>query len=272
MELWFDELHTENARLGFRIKSELEHVRSVYQDIHLFDTVDFGKLLVIDGTVQTTERDEYIYHEMIVHVPMLTHPDPRKVLIIGGGDGGAARETLKHEPEEVHVVEIDEEVVSLSKKYLPLLSSAYKDSRVKLHIGDGIKFVKENSGFDVIIVDSTDPVGPAEGLFKFEFYKNLKNALSEKGVVVQQCGSPFYHPEEACGALRELSKTFKYVKLYLAYIPTYPSGMWAFVIASNESITMRRAQNFKTRYFNSEIYYSAMVLPQFINEYCQNQK
>ncbi len=272
MELWFDELHTENARLGFRIKSELEHVRSEYQDIHVFDTFDFGKLLVIDGTVQTTERDEYIYHEMIAHVPMLTHPAPKRVLIIGGGDGGAAREALKHEPEEVHVVEIDEKVVELSKKYLPEISKAYQDSRVKLHIGDGIKFVKENSGFDVIIVDSTDPVGPAEGLFKLEFYKNLKNALLAKGVVAQQCGSPFYHPEEACRAYKEISKIFKYVKLYLAYIPTYPSGMWAFVIASDDKITMRRMQNFKTRYFNSEIYQSAMVLPEFIKEYCKNQK
>ena len=272
MELWFDELHTRNVRFGLRIKRELEHVRSKYQDIHVFETYDYGNLLVIDGTVQTTERDEFIYHEMIVHVPMLTYPNPRRVLIIGGGDGGAARETLKHEPDEVHVVEIDEKVVELSKKYLPEISKAYNDSRVELHIGDGIKFVKENSGFDVIIVDSTDPVGPAEGLFKLEFYKNLKNALSANGVIAQQCGSPFYHPEEACRAFKELSKTFKYVKLYLAYIPTYPSGMWAFAIASDENITMRRAQNFKTRYFNSEIYHSAMVLPQFIEEYCKNQK
>ncbi len=270
MELWFDEMHTPNVRLGFRIKRELEHVRSEYQDIHVFETYDYGNLLVIDGTVQTTERDEYIYHEMIVHVPMLTHPNPRRVLIIGGGDGGAAREALKHDPEEVHVVEIDEMVVKLSKKYFPGIARAYEDPRVNLHIGDGIEFVKNNGDFDVIIIDSTDPVGPAAGLFEEEFYRNLKNALRPGGVVAQQCGSPFYNPGEACKARSELQKVFKYARLYLAYIPTYPSGMWSFVIASDEVIKRRRDTKFSTRYYTDALYDSSMVLPKFVEESCKD--
>ena len=270
MELWFDEMHTRNVRLGFRIKRELEHVRSEFQDIHVFETYDYGNLLVIDGTVQTTERDEFVYHEMIVHVPMITHPNPRSVLIIGGGDGGAAREALKHEPEEVHVVEIDEKVVELSKKYLPSIAKSYEDSRVHLHVGDGIKFVEENGGFDVIIIDSTDPVGPAAGLFEKKFYENVKNALAPKGIVAQQSGTPFYHPEEFCKVKRNLSDSFKYARTYLAYIPTYPAGMWTFSIASDEEIKPRRNISLRTKYFNRDIYRSAFALPNFVEEYCKD--
>ena len=271
MEIWYSEEHTENMKLSFRIKEELAHVISKYQDIHIFETCDYGKLLVIDGTVQTTERDEFIYHEMLVHPPMLTHINPRKILIIGGGDGGAAREVLKHEPQEVHIVEIDEEVVNLSKKYLKSISSGYNDKRVHLHIEDGIKFVKKGEKYDVIIIDSTDPVKHAKGLFEEDFYYSIKNSLNSDGVLVQQCGTPFYHPEELNGVFSKLSKVFKYVKLYLAYIPTYPSGMWSFTMASNQEIKRRRKLNFKTKYYNDEIYYSSMVLPNFVNEYCKDK-
>ncbi len=270
MELWFDELHTPNIRQGFRIKSEIEHVHSEFQDIHLFETYDFGKLLVIDGTVQTTERDEYIYHEMIVHMPMCTHPNPEKVLVIGGGDGGAAREALKHDPKEVHVVEIDRAVVEICKMHMPSISCSYKDERVHLHIEDGIKFVKREENFDVIIIDSTDPVGPAAGLFEDSFYKNLKKALREGGIIAQQSGTPFYHSEELCGAVKNLKKIFKNVAIFLAYIPTYPSGMWSFVMASDEPIKMRRNPKLNTKYFNEEMYLSSMVLPEFIKEQCKD--
>ncbi len=269
MELWYSEMHTKNIRLGFRVKEEIEHMHSKYQDIHLFNTYEYGKMLVIDGTVQMTERDEYIYHEMIVHPPLLTHPNPKKVLIIGGGDGGAAREVLKHRVEEIHVVEIDEEVVNIAKKHLPQVSLSYKDPKVYLHIENGTEFVRENKDFDVIIIDSTDPVGPAEGLFTEEFYRNMKNALARWGVISQQCGTPFYHPEEVCRVKSMLGKIFSNVVIYLAYIPTYPSGMWSFVMASDEEIRLRRKLEFKTRYFNEGIYKSSMVLPNFIEEECK---
>ena len=272
MELWFNELHTPNMRLGFRIKRELEHVRSKYQDIYVFETYDYGNLLVIDGTVQTTERDEYIYHEMIVHMPMLTHGNAKKVLVIGGGDGGAAKEALKHNVDEIHVVEIDEKVVDMSKKYLPTLSIAYSDSHVHLHTADGTEFVKSNGGFDVIIVDSTDPVGPALGLFKHDFYESIKKALNPGGVLAQQCGTPFYHPEQMCTAKKELMQLFAHVKPYLAYIPTYPAGMWAFIMASDSEIKRRKNANFKTMYYTDDIYSSSMVIPQFVDEYCENQR
>ncbi len=271
MELWYDEMHTPNMRLGFRIKRELEHVRSKYQDIHVFETYDYGNLLVIDGTVQTTERDEFIYHEMIVHIPMLTHKDPKRVLIIGGGDGGAAREALKHNPEEVHVVDIDEKVVEVSKKYLPRISSAYEDKRIHLHIEDGLKFVENHGDFDVIIVDSTDPVGPAVGLFQEDFYRKVKKALKPHGVMAQQCGSPFYNPQEACQVKNALKKIFKNVRLYLAYIPTYPSGMWAFVVASDDEIVRKRdGSMLNTKYYNDSIYEAAMVLPNIVKENCED--
>ncbi len=269
MEFWYSEMHTQNIKLGFRIKEEIEHVRSKYQDIHLLGTYEYGKLLVIDGTVQMTERDEYIYHEMIVHPPLLTHKAPKKVLIIGGGDGGAAREVLKHKVDEVHLVEIDEEVVKIARKYLPSVASSYENPKLHLHIENGIEFIKKNKNFDVIIIDSTDPVGPAEGLFTEEFYKDMKRALTEGGIISQQCGTPFYHPEEVCKVRSILSNIFEYVGIYLAYIPTYPSGMWSFVMASDEEIKLRRHLDFKTNYFNEEIYYSSMVLPNFIKEECE---
>jgi len=269
MEFWYSEMHTQNIGLRFRIKEEIEHVHSKYQDIHLFDTYDYGKLLVIDGTVQMTERDEFIYHEMIVHPPLLTHRNPRRVLIIGGGDGGAAREVLKHGVDEVHLVEIDEEVVKLAKKYLPIVASSYENPKLHLHIEDGMEFVKNNKNFDVIIIDSTDPVGPAEGLFSEDFYNNMKKALADGGIISQQCGTPFYHPEEVCKVKSILSRIFEYVKVYLAYIPTYPSGMWSFIMASDEEIKLRRKLRFKTKYFNEDIYHSSMVLPNFIKEECE---
>jgi spermidine synthase len=269
MEYWYSEMHTENVRLGFRIKREIEFVKSKYQEIHLFETYEYGKLLVIDGTVQMTERDEFIYHEMIVHPPMLTHPNPKKILIIGGGDGGAAREALKHNPREIYVVDIDEEVVKIARKHLPSVSSSYLDPRVKLKIEDGLEFVKREKDFDVIIIDSTDPVGPAEALFTENFYRNMKEALKENGVISQQCGTPIYHPEELCKVKRYLGGIFNYVQIYLAYIPTYPSGMWAFVMASDEPIKLRRRVHIKTKYYNDEVYYSSMVLPNFIKENCE---
>ncbi len=270
MEFWFDEMHTPNMRLGFRIRRELENVKSEYQDIHVFETWDYGKLLVIDGTVQLTERDEFIYHEMIVHPAMLTHPSPKKILIIGGGDGGSAREVLRHEPEEVHVVEIDGKVVEISKRHFPSVASAYSDPRVHLHIQDGIEFVRQNEGFDIVIVDSTDPVGPAVGLFREDFYRDIKGAMNPGGIIVQQCGTPVYHPEEVCGVLNNLKKFFRHASLYLAHIPTYPSGMWAFAMASDEELEKRRSLNFSTRYYTEELHRGLFSLPKFVEENCED--
>ncbi len=271
MDYWFCEMHTQNVKLCFRIREELIHVKSKYQDIQVFDTYEYGKMLVIDGTVQLTERDEYIYHEIIAHVPMVTHPNPQKILIIGGGDGGVAREVLKHNPKDVDVVDIDEEVVKICRRYLPQVAKSYDDPRVNLHIQDGVKFIRENRNYDVIIVDSTDPVGPAEALFREDFYRSLKNALNLNGVLSQQCGTPIYHPEELCNSYKILKGVFKFVKIYLAYIPTYPSGMWSFIIASDEPIIRRREVKFQTRYYSESIYDSAMVLPNFVKEYCEEQ-
>ena len=269
MELWFDEMHTPNMRLGFRIKMELEHMKSEFQDIHVFDTYDYGKLLVIDGTVQLTERDEFVYHEMISHPPLLTHPDPKRILIIGGGDGGTAREVLKHGVEDVHVVDIDKAVVDISRRYFPEVSSSYEDPRVKLHIEDGVEYVKREGNFDIIIVDSTDPVGKAVGLFEEDFYRNVKNALNPGGVVVQQSGTPIYHMEEVCGVLKNMRKFFTHAALYLAFIPTYPSGMWAFTMGSDEPLRIRRGLNFETRYFSEELYLSP--LPEFVKKGCKDE-
>jgi len=272
MEYWYYEMHTDNVKIGFRVREEMAHRKSRYQEIYVLDTYEYGRILVIDGTVQLTERDEFIYHEMITHVPLLSHENPRKILIIGGGDGGVAREVLKHNPESIDIVDIDEEVVKISREYLPFVSSSYNDNRVHIHIGDGIEFVRNRRGFgyNAVIVDSTDPIGPAKSLFKEDFYRDVKKVIEPNGIFVQQCGSPIYHPEELCNSYNLLSGIFKNVKIYLAYIPTYPSGMWSFVIGSDVDIRMRRRADFETRYFNEDIYESSMALPNFIKEKCKH--
>jgi len=271
MELWFTEKQTSGVGITCKVNRTLHHERTPFQTLDVIETEEFGRMLVLDGMVQTTERDEFVYHEMIVHVAMQTHPDPRRVAVIGGGDGGAVREVLKYpHVEEVHLIEIDERVVEASRAYFPELSSALSDPRAKCLYADGIEHVKNSPGaYDVILIDSTEPVGPAIGLFEKDFYESVFNSLTEQGVMVAQTESPFFNGDlikRAFGAVRSI---YPISRLYLASIPTYPSGLWSFSLGSKsvDPLDVRpRLDGIKTRYYTAGVHKAAFELPAFVRE------
>lgn len=265
IENWFSERYSDNLQLSFRVSDQLLSVKTDFQRIDVFETYDFGKLLSIDGTVQLTEKDEFVYHEMITRMPFF-YADrvPERALIIGGGDGGAAGELIKLGLKSITNVEIDGQVVEVCKKHFPDLTKSFTDKRVNLLIEDGIKFIKDTKEtFDMVIVDSTDPVGPAEDLFNAEFYANVAKHLNEGGVVVAQSGSPFYQPTAIKLSNSGLKKSFTHVKSYVAFIPTYPSGFWSFTMAKNTPINLRTEDVGTGNYFNGEIARACFALPEF---------
>jgi len=277
MELWMTEFQTQNLGLACRIKETLFSGQSDFQEISVVDTVEFGRMLVLDGVFQTSVFDEYIYHEMIAHVPLNVHPRPVNVLVIGGGDGGCVREVVKNPAvQQVDMVEIDGVVVEVSKKYLPEISSAMIDKHPKLNlrIGDGIKHVQETEGqYDVIIVDCSDPIGPGEGLFTAAFYRDVYTALKPDGLFVQQTESPFYHQPLIRKSYQDVNQLFPITRLYLANIPLYPGGLHCFTIGSKKydplktDITKPSIQS--GRYYNQGIQRSCFILPEFIREILQ---
>ena len=271
IENWFSEMYSENLELSFRVRDQLLSVKTDYQRIDVFDTYDFGKLLAIDGTVQLTERDEFVYHEMITMMPYYSSKIvPKSALIIGGGDGGAAGALLSLGLKKIVNVEIDKQVVEVSKKFFPSLYKSFKNTKVTLEIDDGVKYISSvKEKFDLIVIDSTDPVGPAEGLFEQNFYSKVKSVLSPNGIVVTQSGSPFYQPKALKMAYQGLSATFKYARPYCAFIPTYPSGFWSFTMASDVPF-VNSSKNVKPgKYFNQDVYTGALKLPQFVKNLIQ---
>ncbi|MEG1609156.1 MAG: polyamine aminopropyltransferase, partial [Clostridia bacterium] len=230
MELWYSEMHTENAKFSIKVKRQLYNGQSNYQQIDVFESEDFGKFLTLDGLMMLTEKDEFIYHEMIVHVPMAVHPNVENVLVIGGGDGGACRELSKYKTiKNIDLVEIDEQVIEICKKYIPQTACGFDDPRVHVYIQDGLKFVRKyDAYYDLIIVDSTDPFGPGEGLFTKEFYGNCFKALKDDGIMVNQHESPFYDNDAKATSRmhKRIVQSFDFARLYQAHIPTYPSGHW----------------------------------------------
>lgn len=277
MELWFSEPHTPNVKLSIRVDRQLYSGQSGYQQIDVFESPEFGRILVLDGYLMLTEKDEFIYHEMIVHVPMAVHPNVKKVLVIGAGDGGAVRELVRYpEIEQIDLVEIDEEVIKVSMDYLPKISCELRNERVKIHLEDGLKFVrsKENE-YDLIIVDSTDPFGPGEGLFTKEFYGNCYKALKEDGIMVNQHESPFYEADAtACmRAHKRIVESFPISRVYQAHIPTYPSGHWLFGFASKKyhpvhDMDEERWLNreLETRYYTPRLHEGAFCLPAYVEK------
>jgi len=271
--IWFTEYWTENV--GLTVKADqVKKIRSKYQEILVLDTPQFGKMLILDGLVQTTEKDEFIYHEMLAHPALLMHPNPERVLVIGGGDGGTVREVLKHSSvKEVHLCEIDEEVILISEKYFPSISEKLRDPKVKIFIEDGNEFLQERQNYyDVIIMDSSDPVGASEVLFREEFYRKVKSSLRHDGIMVAQTESPVLQEEYFSKAYREIRKVFRNVGVYLAYIPTYPSGMWSFTIASDfiditdTTRNIEKVKELKTKYFCDSIYACLFSLPRFVQD------
>ena len=275
MELWYTEFQTKNLGLTARVKETLYMGRSDFQDVAVLDTHEFGRMLSLDGVFQTDIFDEFIYHEMIAHVPMCVHPNPKNILIIGGGDGGTAREALKHAGvERVEMVEIDGMVVDVCKKYLPEISTVLISGHPKFHlkIGDGIDHMAQATDlYDVIIVDCSDPIGPGEGLFNYQFYKDCFKALKADGLFVQQTESPFYHQQLIKRVRKDVESIFPVVRTYLAHIPLYPSGAHCFTIGSKkydplEVDTAKLPDIAGTRYWNRELQRSCFVLPTFVQD------
>jgi spermidine synthase len=276
MEAWFFENQTGNFGIKIRLKSILHHEESSFQEIAVYDTYEFGRMMVLDNAVMFTDSNEFIYHEMIAHVPLFSHQKPERILIIGGGDGGVIRECLKN-PHVKHIdlVEIDKRVIELSKEFFPVISSCLNDYRVTIKNEDGINFLKiVKDRYDVIIVDSTDPVGPAEGLFKRDFYESAYDALKIDGVFVAQTESPFFNKNLIRDIHYIISRIFKNYSLYYAMIPVYPSGLWSFTIGSkkynpakiNEAYKEFDFTNLYFKYYSPEIHTSSFILPKFIKE------
>ncbi|MDO5294711.1 MAG: polyamine aminopropyltransferase [bacterium] len=277
MELWFTEKHTKNVELSIKVDRQLYSSQSEFQRIDVFESPEFGRFLTLDGYMMLTEKDEFIYHEMIVHVPMSVHPDVKKVLVIGAGDGGVIRELTRYQSiEHIDLVEIDEMVVKVCKEYLPLTSCSMGDPRVHITYQDGLKFVRRRQNeYDLIIVDSTDPFGPGEGLFTKEFYGNCYKALKEDGIMVNQHESPFYK-EDAIAmqrAHKRIIESFPISKVYQAHIPTYPSGHWLFGFASKKyhplsdfDTSRWKSLGLKTKYYNCQLHLGAFALPNYVEE------
>jgi spermidine synthase len=281
MELWFTEEHTDNVRFSIRIDRHIESVQSDFQKIDVFQSTEFGKVLVIDGFVMLTEKDEFIYHEMITHVPMSVNPNIKNILVIGAGDGGTVRELTRYNSvEKIDMVEIDKRVVDVCMEHIPQTAAKLNDKRVNLFFEDGLKFVKTKSNeYDLIIVDSTDPIGPGFELFTHEFYENCFNALKEDGILVNQHESPYYKRESEAmqRAHKKIKTVFPVARVYQAHIPTYGSGHWLFGFASKkydpiENINEREwnSLGLNTKYYNTVLHKGAFALPNYVIELLNN--
>jgi len=268
--LWFQEYHTPHTGLFFRVEKTLYCGKSDYQEIVVLESTEFGRVLLLDGLVMLTERDEFIYHEMLVHpaLSLLTHPD--RVLIIGGGDGGALREVLKHPVRQVDLVDIDGEVIRVSQEFFPWAKSAFSDPRTSVFVEDGVSFVagQKPKTYQAILVDSTDPVGPAKALFEKSFFEAIRSILAPDGILTLQSESWFYHLNILKRTYTALKGLFTHVRPYWAPTPTYPGGSWCFLFASDaynpEKSPCR--SNFQSRYFNPRIQRAAFVLPEFLKK------
>ncbi len=270
MELWFTEFQNENLSLGLRIERTLHSEQTEFQGLDVIETKQYGRMLVLDGCVMTTDKDEYVYHEMLAHVGLHTHPNPKRVLVVGGGDGGVIREIVKHKSVEKAVLaEIDGRVIEISKQYFPDIAKGLSDPRVDIQVVDGIQYVRDHPGmFDVIYIDSTDPIGPAVGLFAKEFFQSVYNALAEDGLFVAQSESPFAHADLIANMQRDIREIFPLSYLYLAHIPTYPTGTWSFTMGSKKysplEVSELRVQD--TKYYTTEVHRAAFALPRFVEE------
>ncbi len=282
--IWFTE-KGHNFALSLRHTGDvLYRQKSPYQRVEVYETFAYGRMLAIDGLVMCTEQDEYVYHEMITHVPMLTHPNPKRVLVIGGGDGGTVRELLRHDSvEEVVMVEIDGLVVEACREFMPTLACEFENPKLDLKIEDGVKYVlnSPDKAFDLVIVDSSDPVGPNEGLFTEEFYRHVHRILSDDGMMVTQSESPRMNVRTFQALFQLYKKIFgeSQVHCYLAFIPTYTSGMWSFSYSSkgkahptdafDETLAQAFVDEHNLKYYNPGVHKGAFALPNFVTELLQ---
>lgn len=277
MDFWFSESHTPDVKLSLKVKKQLYSKKSDYQKIDVFETHEFGKVLSLDGNIMLTERDEFIYNEMITHVPMAVHPGIKRVLVIGVGDGGVVGELTRYERiKRIDLVEMDEQVAEACRQYLPANAGRLDDERVHIYYENALKYIRRcEEKYDLIIVDSNDPFGPSEGLFTREFYGNCYKALKSDGIMVNQQGSPFY-AEDADAMQRShkrIVNTFPISRVYQAHIPSFAAGYWLFGFASKKyhpiddlDADAWNALHLKTKYYTTRLHKGAFYLPAFLEE------
>lgn len=277
MELWFSEFHAPDVKHSIKVKRHLYSETSNYQQIDIFETFEFGRVLSLDGNVMLTERDEFIYDEMITHVPMSVHPDIKDILIIGVGDGGVVGQLTRYDTvERIDLVEMDPLVLDACRKYLPENSNQLNDSRVNIYFDNALRFIRRcKEEYDLIIVDSPDPFGPSEGFFTREFYGICYNALKSDGIMVNQQGSPFYkHDADAMKrSHKRIASTFPVSRVYQAHIPTYAAGYWLFGFASKKyhpiddlNVEKWLSLNLKTQYYTTKLHIGSFYLPAFLEK------
>ncbi len=277
MELWFSEFHAPDVKHSIRVNRHLYSKKSDYQQIDIFETPEFGRVLALDGNVMLTERDEFIYDEMITHVPMSVHPHVQDVLVIGAGDGGVVKELTRYESvKRIDLVELDPQVIEACRTYLPENACRLDDSRVHIYYDNALRFIRRcTDEYDLIIVDSTDPFGPLEGYFTREFYGICYNALHDDGIMVNQQGSPFYqHDAEAMQRChKRIVSTFPISRVYQAHIPTYAAGYWLFGFASKKyhpvddlDADKWLSLNLGTKYYTTKLHIGAFYLPAFLEK------
>ncbi len=283
MEIWFSELHTDNVKLSVRIDRQIFSGASEYQRIDVFESEEFGKFIALDGAIVFSEKDEFIYDEMVTHVPMAVHPDVKNVLIIGGGDGGVAKELLRYPGiRSIDVVETDRLFVKVCKEIFPRLSAGLKDERVRVYYDDGLRFLRSKCEvYDLIINDSTDPFGYTEGLFTKEFYGSCYKALRKDGIMVYQHGSPFYSEDEmACRSMhRKAYRSFPISRVYQAHIPPCASGYWLFGFASKKyhPVTDFKPEKWNrleidTKYYTTNLHMGAFMLPRYVEALLEEEE
>lgn len=271
---WITDQGATEVTAAFRVTRKVHEERTPYQHLEIYESPLFGRMLVLDGAVQTTEGDEFVYHEMLAHPALCTHPAPRRVLIIGGGDGGLLEEVLKHPVEQVTMVEIDEAVIRAGREYLPAICGrAFEDPRTALVIGDGIAYVDEAGGrFDVVVVDSTDPEGPATGLFAEAFYARVAQRLAPGGLVVVQSGSAVYQQELIRMVRRHLRPSFPVIRTFVATVMAYPGVLWSFTMGSlapdpvraQDADIARRIAGLELKYYTASRHFAAFDLPPYL--------
>jgi spermidine synthase len=272
MELWYTEKQTETFGITAKIRETLVTEKTEFQDLAMIDTYEFGRMLVLDGMVMTTVKDEFVYHEMVAHPALFTHPDPKHVLVVGGGDGGVIREIMKHsEVEKAVLVDIDGKVIEYSKKYLPEIAGELDNPRVEVIVNDGFMHIHEHKNtYDVIMVDSTEPVGPAAPLFERGFYQGIYEALKEDGIFVAQTDNPWFKADLIQKVNRDVKEIFPITRVYSANIPTYPSGLWTFTLGSKkyDPLQVDEAQiaEINTKYYSPRLHKAAFVLPKFVED------
>lgn len=270
--LWFTEKQTEHFGITMKVNRTLHTEHTDFQKLDMIETAEWGKMLLLDNMVMTSEKDEFVYHEMVAHVPLFTHPHPQKVLVVGGGDGGVVREILKHPSvETITLVDIDSKVIEYAKQYLPSIAGELDNERVEVKVGDGFMHIAQSkNAYDVIMVDSTEPVGPAVNLFTKGFYAGISEALKDDGIFVAQTDNPWFKAELIREVQRDVKEIFPITNLYHANVPTYPSGMWTFTIGSKKydplQVSDDRFHEIETIYYTKELHKASFVLPKFVKD------